>query len=183
MRLDLFSKNSSKKPLSGHRVQNRSPWTTDQRVVLKRLPHRKCMAKLWNIITPLPYFQIKHFSDIFSRLRQATNWTKFEVLTMFYQWVIKRFWGISSTWTFYIIVNVAQLSTLLECRNKLSVHFPVWHLDVAIASSLNSTYVCISKPIHSVLHIFYMHFRSMMCIKVDNLSKHMQESWTLYDKT
>ena len=65
------------------RVQNRwlaSPWATHQRLALKWLPQRKCMAKLWNIITPFPYFQMKRFSDIF---------------------VIKCFWGISSTRTYY----------------------------------------------------------------------------------
>ena len=64
------------------RAQNRwlaSPQTTHQRFVLKWLPHRKFMAKVWNVITPLPYFQMKRFSDIFSGLRQAIKWTKFKV--------------------------------------------------------------------------------------------------------
>ena len=81
-----------------------SPRTTHQRLALKRLPHRKCMAKLWNVITPLPYFQMKCFSGMFSGSRRATNWTKFEVRTMFSWWVIKRFWGISSTPTYYNMV-------------------------------------------------------------------------------
>ena len=81
-----------------------SPQTTHQRLALKRLPHRKCMAKLWNVITPLPYYRMKRFSDMFSGSRQATNWTKFEVCTLFSRWVIKRFWGISSTWMYYSII-------------------------------------------------------------------------------
>ena len=74
-----------------------SPPTTDQRLALKWLPHRKCMAKVWNVITALPYFQMKHFSDIFSGSSRATKWTEFEVHAILYQWVIKCFWGLSST--------------------------------------------------------------------------------------
>ena len=39
---------------------NLSTWLY-QRLVLKRLPHRKCMAKLLNAITTLPYVQMKRF--------------------------------------------------------------------------------------------------------------------------
>ena len=33
----------------------------DQRLALKWLPHRKCMAKLYNVITARPYILMKRF--------------------------------------------------------------------------------------------------------------------------
>ena len=92
-----------------------SPGTTHQRLALKRLPHRKCMAKFWNVITPFPYFQMKRFSYMFSGLRQATNWIKFEVRTMFSWWAIKRFWGISSMRTYYssLSINIQVINSQL----------------------------------------------------------------------
>ena len=44
-----------------------SPPTTHQRLVLKQLPHKKCMAKLWNVIATAPLcflssFEVQSFS-------------------------------------------------------------------------------------------------------------------------
>ena len=50
-----------------------SPQITHQKLALKQLPHRKCMAKLWNVIPPLPYFQMKCFSEILAGWDELQN--------------------------------------------------------------------------------------------------------------
>ena len=59
---------------------------------------------------------MKQFSDILSESRQAINQTKFEIHVLFYRWVIRHFWGISSMLTYYSSHSLSMEGTqVLKC--------------------------------------------------------------------